>query len=113
MPMTDFAEWAKQRPKYGERLKVAYGGTGEQRPQAYDANSALKRAAALAKIRVLLVHGLADKTVPASHSEKLAAILTANGSPCTFIALKDAGHTDDIVTDLQDRIAEFLIDANE
>ena len=112
MPMTDFGEWAVQSPKYGERLKVAYGGTMKEKPEAYDRNSALKNADALAKIPVLLVHGTADKTVPVSHSEKLAAILKAKGYRCTFIRVEDAGHSDDIVTDVQDQIVNFLIAAN-
>ena len=111
MPMTDFAEWAAQSPKYAERLKVAYGGTPEEKPEAYDANSALKNVNTFAKIPVLLVHGAADKTVPVSHSEKLAAALKAKGYRCTLI-VTDGAHKDDIVTDVQDEIAEFLIDAN-
>jgi dipeptidyl aminopeptidase/acylaminoacyl peptidase len=112
MPMTDFAAWGRERPKYGERLRVAYGGTPEERPQAYDANSAVKNAGALAKIPVLLIHGTADKTVPVSHSENLAAILKAKDYPCTFVRVDGGAHADDIVTDLQDQITRFLMDAN-
>lgn len=54
-----------------------------------------------------------DKSVLPSHSENLAALLKARGYPCTFLSVKDGGHKDDIVTDLQDQIARFLIDANE
>lgn len=113
MPMTDFAEWVKENPKYAEPLRLAYGGTALEKPEAYDVNSALKHPDALANIPVLLVHGMNDKSVLPSQSEKLAAMLKAKGYPCTFIAVKDGGHKDDIVTDLQDQIAQFLMNANE
>lgn len=112
MPMTDFAEWAEQRPKYGERLKVAYGGTAQENPAAYDVNSAVKNAQALARISVLLIHGVQDKAVPVSHSDNLAAILKQRGYSFQYIRLEDAGHSDDIVAGIQDQIATFLADAN-
>jgi dipeptidyl aminopeptidase/acylaminoacyl peptidase len=112
MPMTDFAEWARQKPAYAERMRVAYGGTVDERPGAYDANSAVKHADALAKIPVFLVHGTADTGVPISHSDALAAILKAKGYPCTYVRLEGAAHKDEIVAPLQDQIASFLIESN-
>lgn len=113
MPMTDFTAFVKETPKYAQPIKESYGGSVEETPQPYDANSPVKNPDALAKIPVLLIHGMADKSVLVSHSEKLAAILKAKGYPCTFIGVKDGGHKDEIVTELQEQIVEFLIEANE
>lgn len=112
MPMTDFADWVRENSKYAARLKEAYGGTPEEKPEAYDANSALKQATALATVPVLLVHGTADTTVAFRHSERLAAKLQSLGQDCTLIPVQDGRHSDDIVTKLQDRIVQFLMNAN-
>jgi dipeptidyl aminopeptidase/acylaminoacyl peptidase len=111
MPMTDFISFTHETPKYIPALKEAYHGTAEENPQAYDANSALWHPEALKAIRVCLVHGVDDKTVRVSHSDLLAEKLRSQGSPCTYIRLEGAGHKDDIVTDIQDQIIAFLLDA--
>jgi dipeptidyl aminopeptidase/acylaminoacyl peptidase len=112
MPMTDMAAFVTQTPKYADPIKISYGGSVAENPKAYDANSAVKHVDALAKIPVMLIHGTGDRTVLVSQSDTLAAALKSKGYPCTFIRVEGAAHSDDIVTDLQDQIAKFLIDAN-
>lgn len=111
MPMTDFTAFAREAPKYAPALKESYHGTAEENPEAYDRNSAAKHPEALKGIAVCLVHGTADKTVLVSQSDVLAEQLRSQGSPCTYIRLEGAAHKDEIVTDVQDQIIAFMLDA--
>jgi dipeptidyl aminopeptidase/acylaminoacyl peptidase len=109
MPMTDYAQWANERPKYAKRLAGAYGGTVEQTPQQYDANSATKHLKSFAKIPIFLLHGTADEIVPFHHSQVLADALRAKGYPCTLRVVPDGAHADAIVSNVQSEIVSFFL----
>jgi dipeptidyl aminopeptidase/acylaminoacyl peptidase len=109
MPMTDYARWANERPKYAKRLAEAFGGTVEQAPQQYDANSAIKHIESFAKIPIFLLHGTADQTVPFRHSQLLADALRAEGYPCTLRVVPDGAHADAIVSNVQLEIVSFFL----
>jgi len=107
MPMTDFARWIVENPKYAPPVTAAYGGTPEERPDAYDRNSAVKQIDAFAHIPVMLIHGDSDRTVLPAHSTRLAEALHAKDYTCV-LRLVGGLHKDAIVEPFQVEIADFF-----
>ena len=108
MPMTDFAAWTQENPSYAPALAKSFGGTPEEKPKAYDDNSALKHLDVFAKIPVFLIHGDADTTVPCENSKRLADALKVRGYTCTFRTVHGAKHSDAVMTNFQDEVADFF-----
>lgn len=111
MPMTDFVTWIEQSPNYGKPIAESYGGTPQENPQAYDVNNSIQHANRLRNIPVLLLHGSADVIVPVSHSRELSEKLISLGYDCTYIEADGATHADETVTDYQDQVVDFLLNA--
>ena len=111
MPMTDFAAWAEQNPKYAQILEQAYEGTAKEKQQAYDGNSAMKNLDAFANIPVLIIHGMADKTVLYENSVRLAEAMKAKGYRCVLRPVDGAAHTDAVMADHQVEAADFFDEA--
>lgn len=112
MPMTDFAQWVQENPRYHTSLAEAYGGTYAQVPEAYDRNSALRNVDTFAKIPVMLIHGNADDIVAYEQSKRLADLMTEKQYPFELHTAEEVGHVDDIMTEFQTRAVEFINAAN-
>ncbi|HAH46174.1 alpha/beta fold hydrolase [Gimesia sp.] len=111
MPMTDFAEWIKENPRYAKPVTAAYGGSPQQVPQVYQANSAIQNVDTFQKIPVMLIHGLKDRTVLPQHSQKLAEHLQNKQYPCELLLLNDLAHSDEIMRSMQVKAADFFENA--
>lgn len=77
-------------------LEKYLGGTPETVPAAYDSASGLTLAGP-ASPPTLLIHGRLDSLVPVSHSEQLAAKLTAAGRPNALVTIPWATHAFDTI----------------
>ncbi len=108
MPMTDFATWVVENPRYEAPVAKAYGGTYAEMPEAYDRNAALKNPDAFAKIPVMLIHGNADNTVLYSNSQKLAELLQEKKYVCEFYTAAGQGHKDEVMQDFQTEAIDFF-----
>ena len=80
-------EWRLYDTCYTER----YLGDPNERPDVYDANSLLPRAAELTR-PLLLIHGLADDNVVAAHTLQLSSALLAAGRPHEVLPLVGVTH---------------------
>lgn len=108
MPMTDFATWVVENPRYHPRIAEAYGGTYEEKPEAYDRNSAIKNVDAFAHIPVMLIHGNADPVVVYENSQRLARLLQEKNYPVTFLTAEGQAHKDDVMKPYQSQAMEFF-----
>jgi dipeptidyl-peptidase-4 len=83
-PVTD---WALYDTAYSER----YLGTPQDSPEAYRATSLIERAESLTR-PLLIIHGLADDNVLASHSLRLSTALLGAGRVHGFLPLSGVTH---------------------
>jgi dipeptidyl-peptidase-4 len=83
-PVTD---WALYDTAYSER----YLGTPQDNPEAYRATSLIERAESLTR-PLLIIHGLADDNVLASHSLRLSTALLGAGREHGFLPLSGVTH---------------------
>ncbi|QDT92569.1 alpha/beta hydrolase family protein [Gimesia algae] len=111
MPMTDFADWIKENPRYAKPVTAAYGGSPQQVPDAYQANSAIQNVDTFQKIPVMLIHGLKDRTVLPGHSQKLANRLHNKQYHCELVILDDLAHSDEVMRSVQIKAADFFENA--
>lgn len=111
MPMTDVACWVQENPKYLPQVAEAYGGTVEECPEAYEANSAVLHADVLASIPILLIHGQADRTVLPAQSDRLADAIHEHGGQCAVLRVEGGGHRDEIVDTHQAEVFEMMQEA--
>jgi dipeptidyl aminopeptidase/acylaminoacyl peptidase len=109
MPMTDFAKWTEENAHYKEVLAGSYGATVAENRQVYDEVSAVHHVGAFESVPVMLIHGDTDPTVPAGHSERLAAKLKERGYPHSLRMVKGVAHVDEIMDGLCDEASAFLI----
>jgi dipeptidyl aminopeptidase/acylaminoacyl peptidase len=108
MPMTDFADWIRENPRYAKPVSAAYGGSPQQVPDAYHVSSAIQNVDTFQKIPVMLIHGLKDRTVLPRHSQKLAERLTEKQFQCELIILDDLAHSDEVMRSVQIQAADFF-----
>lgn len=108
MPMTDFAGWIVENPKYAARVAAAFGGTAEQIPDVYARNSAVCNIDVFADIPVMLVHGKQDTTVVYEHSLKLAGLLRDRNYVCELCTVDRMAHKDDVMQKFQIKAADFF-----
>ena len=83
-PVTD---WALYDTAYSER----YLGTPQDNPEVYRATSLIERAETLTR-PLLIIHGLADDNVLASHSLRLSTALLGAGREHGFLPLSGVTH---------------------
>ncbi len=113
MPMTDFATWVVENPRYHDPVAKAYGGTYEEKPEAYERNSAIKNIDVFAKIPVMLIHGNADPVVVYENSQRLARLLQEKNYPVTFLTAEGQAHKDDVMQPYQSQAMAFFEAAME
>lgn len=108
MPMTDFATWVVENPRYHDSVASAFGGTYEEVPEAYDRNSAIKNIDAFAKIPVMLIHGNADPIVLYENSQRLAQKLQEKNYMVEFHTVENQAHKDDVMEPFQTQAMAFF-----
>jgi dipeptidyl aminopeptidase/acylaminoacyl peptidase len=113
MPMTDFARWVIENPKYKPVIAEAFGGTYQQTPAVYERNSAVNNVPAFKNIPVMLVHGTADRVVEYEQSQRLAELLKAAGYKYDICTVADGTHKDDVMESCQLKAAEFFDKATD
>ena len=75
-----------------DEMAQNYGGTPEQVPSAYRERSSRYQAESLAKLPVVLVHGIADAVISVQHSRLLAQELKRCGARLHYVEMPDGGH---------------------
>jgi dipeptidyl aminopeptidase/acylaminoacyl peptidase len=78
-------------PLYRMLLPKFFGGTPEERPEAYRAASPVTMAERM-KTPLLILHGDADYEAPYNQSVEMAEALKQAHNECEFITYKHAGH---------------------
>ncbi len=93
--VSDIADWLDALPPAAQAAKAmlhAMVGNPETERTALDAVSPLKHADRI-KAPLLLVHGTNDPRVSRSHSDKIAAALTAHGVEVEYLTKSNEGHS--------------------
>jgi len=108
MPMTDFATWVKENPRYAPRVAAAYGGTSDKAPKAYQQTSAIENVDAFAKIPVMLIHGNADPIVDYQQSVRLAKRMQEKKYQCVLHTVEGKAHQDEVMRKLQQQAVDFF-----
>lgn len=95
-PITDVAEWHRYYGSgngYAPHMEACCGGLPSDCPAEYAARSSIYCPEKLAKVRYLSVkHGRYDKSVPYTHTLKLANALDALKPEAFFFEIFDGGH---------------------
>lgn len=107
-PMTDFAKWGQESPKYLNKIAEAHGVEGEELAPVLEKLSPLKHVTAFAGIPIFLIHGDADTTVLPHHSRDFSEALKKQGSPVTYLEVHNVAHSDVVAEPYQKEIANFL-----
>lgn len=107
-PMTDFAQWLEEVPKYRPAIEQAHGITAEDRTARLHDLSPLHHTDAFAKTPVFLLHGDKDVTVLPHHSRDFAAALKEQKSQVVYQEVAGEVHRDEIAQKYQRDMADFL-----
>ena len=106
--MTDFRQWYQESPAYRGGLENAYGGTPASKPDAYRKVSAMANIDSFSQKPVFLVYGQKDPLVNPQHGRQFAEALKAKGCYAVYREAKDKGHSDEVVRDFCQEIADFF-----
>lgn len=71
-PITDLEAWERESGGYRHHIHAVCGGTPQERPEEYIERSPLHVADGLRRYRVQVCHGLHDRSVPYTHTTRLA-----------------------------------------
>jgi len=107
MGASDFARFYREG-FYNESLAGAFGGTPEDVPEVYAAQSACEGVEALRDTPVMLIHGDEDAVIPPWSATELWPKVEALGNGSALILRNGIGHTNEIVQGLEERILNFL-----
>ncbi len=107
MGVTDFARFYREG-FYNESLTGAFGGTPDEVPEVYGAQSATSDPEAFVDVPVLIVHGERDTVIPPWNAVEFFEKLKPMDNGSELILRPDMGHTNEIVIGLEARIFDFL-----
>ena len=107
-PMTDFAQWMRERPAYLPAILRAHNVPPSASTTLLDDLSPIRHPDAYAGLPLFLLHGDQDAVVPVHHSRAFAAALRARGCTVTYREVHGGGHDDAIAETYQYEIADFL-----
>ena len=107
MGATDFARFYREG-FYTESLAGAFGGTPDEVPEVYAAQSAACDPEALRDVPVLIIHGERDTVIPPWNAAELFERLKPLDNGSELILRPEMGHTNEIVQGLETRILDFL-----
>ncbi len=94
-PITDLAAWQQENPNYRAHIEAVCGGAPGQSPEIdaeYHERSPLHVASALANCRLQIGHGREDRSVPYTHSWKIAQAIEACQPEAFYFSLFAGGH---------------------
>ena len=95
VPITDLAAWHGQNPGYAEHVAACCGGPPGASPQVdaeYRQRSPLSHLEAMRDANLAVHHGRFDRSVPYSHTWRLAQGLEAIGAGRFYFEIFDGGH---------------------
>jgi len=107
MGATDFARFYREG-FYNESLAGAFGGTPDDVPEVYAAQSAASDPKAFREVPVLIIHGGRDTVIPPWNAVELFERLKPLDNGSELILRPEMGHTNEIVQGLEARIFDFL-----
>ncbi len=107
MGVTDFARFYREG-FYNESLAGAFGGTPDDVPGVYEAQSAISDPVAFRDVPVLVIHGDRDTVIPPWNAVELFEKLELLDNGSALILRPGVGHTNEIVQGLEARILDFL-----
>jgi dipeptidyl aminopeptidase/acylaminoacyl peptidase len=91
-PITDLADWHAENKGYGPHIEACCGGTPDDKMEEYKDRSPSQYLDSLMPANLSIHHGRADKSVPYTHTLKLAMQLEAMRHPRLFFEIFDGGH---------------------
>lgn len=92
-PITDLAEWHAQNPGYSSHIAAVCGGVpGPDTEAHYRDRSPIFYAETLAQKNLLLAHGRHDRSVPYTHSWRLAQKIEASQPRSFYFQIFDGAH---------------------
>jgi len=94
-PITDLAAWHGQNAKYAPHIEACCGGKPGAAPEVdkeYCDRSPLFQTAAMTNANLSVHHGRFDKSVPYSHTMRLAAEIEKLGAKNFFFEIFDGSH---------------------
>ena len=98
---------------YQEALCKSYGGTLQEIPEYYKERSGLTYAETLSRKPLMIVHGTKDSAVPKWNSDIMAEALNDFNAEFTYIEVKDATHSNDIIEGIENNIISFFESGNQ
>lgn len=112
MGCTDFSRFYREG-HYNESLRDAFGGTPDEVPDVYAAQSAVSEPEAYRYIPIITIHGDRDTCIPVWNATALWERIEGfhNGSRC--VILKGVEHTNKVVQGLEDNILDVFQQAGK
>jgi len=107
MGVTDFARFFNAG-SYQRSIGQAFGGSPQEKPDFYRAQSGLYQTDVLKNIPILIIHGDRDNVVPSSHSETLYEKLKEQKGTVEFAKVRGLGHTNSVMVGLEGRVLDFF-----
>ncbi|MFN0195976.1 MAG: alpha/beta hydrolase family protein [Planctomycetaceae bacterium] len=108
-PMTDYVKWEKElNGNYSRGIVTAHGVDFEKREELFRELSPTTHIDAFEKTSVYLLHGASDNICPLSHSQEFAKLMSEKKYAVILKEVPGIGHTDAIMEDYQDEVADFL-----
>jgi acetyl esterase/lipase len=105
--VTDFTQFYNAG-RYHESLSKAFGGTPESVPEVYQAQSAVTRIDAFAKVPVFVLHGDSDTVVPTEHSRQFVKAMMVPGYDVLYREVPGGTHTSGLIRGHEDEILGFF-----
>ena len=107
-PMTDFARWLEEQPRYREPVEEAHGISPESRQQALEQISPIHNIAAFRDIPLYLLYGTQDSVVDPDHSRRFVKALRDKDYSIVYHEVEGETHRDEIARPYQRELADFL-----
>lgn len=107
-PMTDFALWVQEEPRFLPSIAAAHGVAPEQADALLASMSVSRHAESLRGTPIMLIHGTDDTIVRPHHSRALWAALRRIGSPVVYRQTSGIGHKNEAATPHHKETADFL-----
>lgn len=112
--VADIVEQYKAKAHHAKAIINSYGGTYEASPYWYESRRAINYASILTQVPVLLIHGDKDVLVSMKQTENLYnAIKNAGSTQVEFIKVPNKGHDNNVVKGYEEKIFEFIKQAEK
>jgi dipeptidyl aminopeptidase/acylaminoacyl peptidase len=112
--VADIEEQYNAKGHHAKAMIQSYGGDFSKKPYWFKSRKAINYAGILAQTSVLLIHGDADVLVSPQQSENLYnAIKNAGSTQVEFIKVPNKGHDNNVVKGYEEKIFEFIKQAEK